>query len=605
MNEATIGAISNAMQGRAMLKFERLDASSSLDMHSLRLKANKILSSGWRLGPNCLPSLEPPFEWDQFGRSFSFHLHAWEPLSVLLGAYDEFENPSHLELAMRIADSWVDEFFAPLASLPIDDAVEQALIRTDTMAWYDMSVGQRIHKLAYLTEHLARRSDSADRLHQFAAAMVLHHELLCRADFFKGHNNHGFYQAVGQLAAARRFEAVRGFSRYRAIGETRLNAILDASFFPSGCHKEHSPGYHYMVLAATRGAREAGLINDSSILTRLDAAEEALSWMVEPDGSLVNFGDTDHVPGSLEAAEIGVKGYLDAGYAFARFRGGSASSFSYLAQMTAFHSRTHKHSDHGSFVWAESGHRILVDPGRYAYGELLDKSSDAAKEGFWYADPKRQYVERSRSHNVVAIDDLDFPRKGLTPFGSGLKYAGKQGELVLFVSDFRPNLTWRYKRALLWRPGAFLIVLDWLSDKDAGLHEFTQWFQVHPEWAIEKASSGYDLTGEAGRLAIRSFLPEAASGPVVSGRDAPLQGWMSGSAETLTACPSICFRRRANSVGMFATLFTLSPSVEILTSHINVTLTSGHLRWKDIRGSHEVAFILRANDYSASYAETR
>ena len=68
--------------------------------------------------------------------------------------------------------------------------------------------------------------------------------------------------------------------------------MMDKSFFSSGPHMEHSPAYHSMVLGSALGAREAGLVRDASVLALLHKAEEALSWMIQPDNSLVPFGDT-------------------------------------------------------------------------------------------------------------------------------------------------------------------------------------------------------------------------------------------------------------------------------------------------------------------------
>src|SRR5690606_3966707 len=119
-----------------------------------------------------------------------------------------------------------------------------------------------------------------------------------------------------------------------------------------------------------------------------------LHWMMGPDKSLVTFGDTDYRQEQTFESKRpqGLKSFTEAGYVFARRKNaGDPSQDSYFAQMAAFHSRTHKHADHLTFVWNDLGKRILIDPGRYGYGPKTTLGDDLSNQGFYYSDPNRRY----------------------------------------------------------------------------------------------------------------------------------------------------------------------------------------------------------------------
>ena len=220
-------------------------------------------------------------------------------------------------------------------------------------------------------------------------ALQFHHEVLADPAIFRGHNNHGLYQALGQLAACRRLQDLLPSNYFERIARERLLKCFSNQFFvEEEIHREHSPGYHHMVLGCLLGAKRSNLLGmDQEAFLLL--AEEALMWMIRPDASLAPIGDTDSrpLPNDAEVArqrrypplrslltrgEIGkpppsgVKAYPAAGYAFARIydpeRGESAESASYLAQLSAYHSRVHKHADHLSFVWSEGLTKHLQTP---------------------------------------------------------------------------------------------------------------------------------------------------------------------------------------------------------------------------------------------------
>jgi hypothetical protein len=597
--------------GRDLLPYDQLDVWPQTASPRFAIKVDAMLETGWKWGA-LTTDLGAPIPWDGHSRSYRFHIHAWEPLTILLPGYQFSGRARILQACARFAQEWLELFQARFFDAPLATGIAEALSLTDTMAWYDMSVGQRCYRLAHLADLAARRPELRVLFASLFRSLIFHQEMLARDDFWVSHNNHGLYQALGQLAAARRFAHLPGFAAYRQKAHERLADILGRQFFPEGIHREHSPDYHRMVLGSVTGAVSVGLVEDDGLKRTLARAVEALGWMAMPDGSLVPFGDTDHRPGFVRAEHVahlrdpatvaaltgtgtippqtGVRAYQEAGYVFARFihPHAPASQASYLAQQAGFHSRTHKHADHLSFVWSDHGTRILVDPGRYGYGDRTILGDALSAAGFYYSDPNRIYVERTRAHNCVEIDGTDHPRKNVRPFGSALRFAGEVNGLAVTFSEARYPL--RHLRTLILGPRRFLLVLDWIGDRSGAEHAFRQWFQMSPEWEAERVEEAV-VRGRAGDLRIdaASLIDGTRLSRIFRGEQDPMQGWISPRAGELAPAPSFHVEF-SGATARFATLFCLGGDLAIEHAALNGTLSSGQVRWRDAAGRHALMF---------------
>src|SRR5690606_7545337 len=65
-----------------------------------------------------------------------------------------------------------------------------------------------------------------------------------------------------------------------------------SQFANDGTHLEHSPDYHRMLLNSFEQAVNDDLIEDDEIKRRVQRAANVLGWMVQPDGTLVQLGDS-------------------------------------------------------------------------------------------------------------------------------------------------------------------------------------------------------------------------------------------------------------------------------------------------------------------------
>lgn len=595
--------------------FEILETSARDYAIGLRDISERILSSGYDRYGFSIPSITPPLDWGANNRSFSYHLHAWDAVADLLIAYSLWGERKFMDASLAHIRAWVDLFQVPVIERHSVEELDALVTPHMPIEWYDMAVGRRAYRLAYIMDFLAREPDSSDEeLALFWRALRFHLKLLGREHFFRKHTNHGLYQALGHLAAARRLMGLPGMAEEVELAQQRVIAVLDAHFASDGAHKEHSPGYHYMLMGTIMNAQRAGLLEGAEIERRLDAVQDALVWMVKPDLCLSTFGDTD--PRYLERGEdiaslyqdpairyvisagsigtppkTGVRALHEGGYAFARLHARGAEApppwrAAYIGQMAGFHSRVHKHADHLSFVWYDRARDILIDPARYAYSGRTELGSKLFEDGFWYKDPKRIYVETTRAHNCVEVDGRNYQRKGVKPFGSALRQANEQDGLAVTdckATYFRTITHWR---GLILEPGEYLVVLDRLHDRLGAEHTYRQWFQLATSWRAKAMDGGLMARSaaidEMQTLRVTPLIGDAKIETIARAQKKPeLLGWMSDAPYQLQPATSFCFRQDGPSAS-FATLFSFgaAPKVHEIATRFNATLTAGSLRWR-------------------------
>ncbi|WP_246404781.1 heparinase II/III domain-containing protein [Nocardiopsis algeriensis] len=518
--------------------------------HRTQAAANKTISGVWKLRNFPEINVNPPVDWEKAAspnRAWNFHFHSWDFLSCVLAAHDRTGEPRYLSWAVQVVCDWArcHPQVAP------------------GMAWYDTAIGLRGYRLGYVVERAARSEHVGDAdLTLLLRCAELHLEALSDDRFFAPHSNHGFYVAAGQLALTRRLRGLPGLGMHRRQARERVRQLVRTQFTPGGIHREHSPGYHLVAAATFQKLLDTGLVGEEEFRPMLDRIQEALAWFVLPNGRLAMFGDTSHVsvlreeqphiadPALTFAVTGGTRGkapndrwrsFPEAGYFIARDRWPKGpedyADCSYLAQTAAFHSRTHKHADDLSMVWYDRGHEILVDAGKFGYLDQTTPDSDLGRAGFPYAHPSRVYVESTRAHNTVEIDGASYQRRGVTPYGSGIRRAGEHRGILYCGTHVRHNRTIRHARTLALLPGEWLLVHDWLWDTAERPHTYTQRFHFAPELDLSPVGDRFaaDLP-DTSRLHVVPLLPATALPPVKGQREPDLLGWISRRDGELRPC---------------------------------------------------------------------
>ncbi len=515
---------------------------------------------------------ERPIDWSwhyKEKRSDNFHLHSFDMLNSHLSEYDSSKNNSLLRQMINISVDWVRH-----------NPFEKHNNQEGNFAWYDMAVGVRLYRLAYIFDQALRvKTVDEDTLRVLYNSIIDHFVYLQDDNNVIFHNNHGIYQAAGQSAAARRLSIVSPvFTEVRKQAERRINHMLERQFTGEGIHKEHSPDYHRMVYDTFLGLAKDGLMGHGDSDKLLAKAGDGLYWMIKPNGYILGFGDTDvrkvtfdkdiyskissqrlkHFIFNSTTGDYPGKKYVlykDSGFFAVKDRG------SYLAQQAAFFSRTHKHADNLSISWYDNGQDILIDAGRYGYQGLVAKDSEAAMQGFWYSDPKRQYVEKTRAHNTVEIDGKDFLRRGAEPFGSAIVDGGEEQGVYYILTRTNEFSTISFQRLVLFKPGKWLVVIDNLHDKNNLKHEYKQWFHLDPSIRLSQADTGFSGEVNGKLLTIASLKGGSVRGPIRGQTKPYLQGWYSPGAYKLEQNDAISFNENGNSAEI-VTLFTFDKANE-------------------------------------------
>ena len=580
---------------------------SSSDPGAALINAEKAIKDGW--SRRSYPAIDlNNIDWvmhDDSQRSWNFLIHCWDMLDSQLKAFQQTFDDKYLKVAINVALSWAD-FIA-------DEPQENK-----SMAWYDMAVGLRGYRLAYMldacrkVEELECFSDSLNVLLQ------LHHNYLKNEENIVFHNNHGLYQVAAQIAMGRRFcDVNQDMAEALKQGKDRLRAIVNRQFANDGTHLEHSPDYHRMVYETLKALISSGLVEDEEIVRRATLIEEALAWFITPDLHIANFGDSDFrlmarkpkqakqkwltelMRYTVTNGEIGspsqesYKIFDEGGYFVVKAPStADKSKLGYLIQNAGYHSRTHKHADDLTFIWSEGTQNILVDSGRFGYLGKTQQNSELWKDGFWYSDPNRVYVESTRAHNCLQFDDLNTPRKGRSAYGSALgRYGRFADEIYVVETELRPFKAVRQQRVLIYYPGKWLIVFDWFKDNNDKKHNVKQWLQIDPSLSVIRDDDSFICEKEDFNVRIATVASSEIKTEYTIGRNEPsMQGWFSPAEREMIPAYSINSEIKQQNEGYIVSLLSLTSSLSFNKKKQRIAKSGNmfQLEWQDELTTHHL-----------------
>lgn len=540
-----------------------------------RQSAAEILTTGWKFASFDPVHVAEIDDWSRYGkehRSWGFHLHAWEFMDSLLQEYDRSGDKQWLDEAMAIAKRWLETH--DVAKGHTDD----------DMAWYDMSLALRTPRLIALTIRAAQFNVMRDDVVILADGISRHLQELHKDKSFNPNNNHGFYTAISQVHAAKYAWMIPGAERAASEGAARLSQMADSQFASDGVHLEHSPDYHRMLLTSFERGVNDDLIQDVDVRERVRRAAHVLGWMIQPDGALVQFGDSpetlmvrsdaesidpetefilsDGKRGTRPSNELAV--YQKGGYAFVRSpqpsSEGTLRESSYLAFSAAFHSRAHKHADDLNLVWFDRGHQILTDGGRYGYGDLLPTDSPLRKEGFYYAAPERQYVEGTMAHNTLMMDGVNQERRTREPYGGAIG-ACTEDNGIFDLSGRVHHSDYIHRRRVVFEPGSRLRVKDSIFSQSPDNREGILWFNIAGDFELRSVDDAlmFETYREGDTVSLSVKGPGKLVEPV-RGQTEPFRGWRSRKDRTMEPVWSVGFAISIDTRASVETVFNLSSS---------------------------------------------
>ncbi len=506
---------------------------------------HELERTGWTYAEDVSVRLGPQFAWEStvcLERSLASQLHSWRFVDPVLLHHRETGDLDDLRWLADTLEAWW--------SYARSDPPERS------MAWTEWAVTLRVPRLVNVMSFLAR-TPLRTWLPIHRDLLLTHAELLATDAYFNARNNHGFFAAAAQLTAARALEPLMDVGEWRRQAQERFALMMSTQFSKDGGHLEHSPAYHRLLLVALADLLDQGLITEGDIPFRIQDAYAALAWMKQPSGRLVQFGDTGqdpgHVPDVVRASPAdafvltdGRQGspgsetwrvFPHSGYVFVRTPApgtgtAPAKECSSVALISGFHSRAHKHADDLTFVWSEGETEIVVDSGKFAYGELLDGADPLRKEGFYYTSRERQYVESARAHNTVVVGPLGQIDRTRVPYGSGAPRLVEGGSGIE-ISAVAKHAHYTHDRVLLFEPGRHLLVRDVISLSDGAggpLDTVTAWLNVNGDFGLDRHDRGSALfvDDESGRsVLLEVVMGDGVIASLVRGQLDPMAGWRS------------------------------------------------------------------------------
>jgi hypothetical protein len=545
-----------------------------------------------------------PFPVDEstLGRTRRMWITAWDHLEPLFVALDEQPDPAVLQSLLGLV---LEAIGKESERHPVQPYDAETSPREQDFYLYDQAVAGRLYRLAYLLDAYCRDpAADFDIVKRLMAALRWHVGALSFPENISERHNHGLHQTISQICATSRFfdigSADRALEAYHGLdasyweARARLPKLLAQQFTAEGVHKEHSVFYHLWLARALGFIVDMGIETDPAVAKVAKAAADAAAWMVDGRQRAANLGDTDlepplyrsQLPPASREGGVAARHFPEAGYWFVK--GSGAHGPTYLAETAALHSRFHKQADTGSVLWQDRGLDILIDAGRYAYSGRTEVASSLFQDGFWYADPKRIYVESTRAHSTLEMDGQNHRRFRQPAFGGSITHATEADGVFASRSQIRHLGRASHVRYVLLEPGEWLLVVDTARAADGAAHAFRQWFQVHPDWGLSHLSDdGFSFAGGGEELAIVPVFAGQRVATLARGEthppDGPLDpgylGWWSPAEEAFEPCTSIAMETRGEHVTMASLLAFGRPAVDQSFSGFNASRRRIRLRW--------------------------
>ena len=429
----------------------------------------------------------------------------------------------------------------------------------EDFVWYDMAVGQRGTKLAYILRRALIENEDADIIAPLLVACEIHIRELMKKEKIATHSNHGLFQMAGLLALGKSLPFLKSADEAVNFSSELIREMLNGHFTKDGLHKEHSPVYHlYMTNYLSILLESEFMAGSDEFLTLAKNALAAASWLCQPDENILPFGDSPpihierranfaiHKADGKPCAPKGLKYFENGGLVVYNNHPNKGNPGSYLAFNGSFHSRQHKHADDMNFQLFHKGVGLLTDAGTYTYQ---------------YDLPERIFIESTRAHNCLEIDGHNYSRYMNDVFGNAIENVSQIGDCIVIESSIErrklvpyhlPNnniktadsidINVKHRRMLVYHPDNFILIIDILNSNED--HDYTQWFNLYPELATTTVESHILLSIDSGKAIamVENIYPENSETKIYNGVEKPrLQGWICRNGHSL---------ERTNSIGI-------------------------------------------------------
>ena len=341
--------------------------------------------------PYTLETLDFGVQFSNIPRTFQLYLQAFNPVQILVCAYEKGRNPAYLEFAWNFIRKW-----EAYADLPANAS-------SNPFVFNDHAVALRAENLMYFGQICSKVGIWSDDLyHHLNRLLTQHGEWLFDDAHYTKRHNHGVMQDQALLHLG----YVLDRKDWIEHAKERLLAQEKWAFNEEMVHTENSPGYAGGVSSLFRKVgrflQQNGDPLGEQLVADMEKTREFIGWTIKPNGIVAQVGDTGNSPGQLYAGPEKMrrhtpeehKIYPLAGYYFYRSnRDEAPKQDTWKLLKCGYVQTTHKHADDASFMLYAKGYEIFTDGGIYGY----------TKDAF------RAYFTSALAHNTVVVDGASYP----------------------------------------------------------------------------------------------------------------------------------------------------------------------------------------------------
>lgn len=291
-----------------------------------------------------------------------------------------------------------------------------------------------------------------------------------------------------------------------AFAASRLLSESHLAFSDNGVNLEQSSSYHGVnvnVWKTSLVTLKAVFPNEQKVKDLeniLAKADSFTQWLTEPDGKLVQIGDSSKTTGKLWKNGPATGGTFrdDAsGYAIGRWSWTNPDT-TYFTLRYGGPIRAHGHNDKSSLTWSTGGSRILVGPG-YAQSDPT----------YWHKTPAAQ--------NTDTVDGC-----ATAPTTSTLKEFSKSGSVANATLNDSSCGANHLRKIVVNDSNRSLVV----EDSFDGPRAHTQHFHLDPSWTQLPATSNNVISFRNAHLKKTLTLTTSGTvGRVLFGTEGAPQGW--------------------------------------------------------------------------------
>jgi hypothetical protein len=349
----------------------------------------------------------------------------------------------------------------------------------------------------------------------------------------------------------------------------RLGPAIDAQ----GATNEQATGYasfaHTLWVDAENELVSCGYAVPAVIKTRVALIPMFIAQSVQPDGNLVQIGDTYQLPPAMVrgspveyAVTQGAEGtpparrvaVYSAGYVFGRSGWGTTRplrSESFYSLRFGPGRQIHGHDDHMSVTYYAHGRNLITDSGHSGYE----------------VGPYRDYLRSPEAQNVLVMPGVRFSSSAAT----ALTYQsiGETGQFFEFADKAFGGYPRDRSIYISQRPDLMVVL-----DRASGATRYQQLWHLDPGLAVTTLDRSCVIArprrDDGTRLwicpvALPGQVLPPGSTQVIRGQVTPYQGWVSRRMLQRTPAPVVVMNRSGNSAAILTVIVPTNRSAPVTT----------------------------------------